>query len=39
MNELLGNFGILNFLGDFVAVGILCGQVLIYLRTELGSGM
>ena len=37
--EFFGNFGKEVFLNVFVAVGILCGQELIYWRTELGSGI
>ena len=37
--EFFGSDGIEVFLGVFVAVGILCGQELMYWRTELGSGI
>ena len=37
--EFFGNVGRVVFLSDFVAVGILVGQGLIYWRTEVGSGI
>ena len=37
--EFFGSVDIEVFLGVFVAVGIICGQELIYWRTELGSGI
>ena len=37
--EFFGNIGIEDFLGVFVAVGILWEQELMYWRTELGSGI